>query len=325
MDAVLLIPLFASIAITAIFLPFWITRAQGAGLTGKDIHKNAQSSVAEAGGVVVLAGFVGGILSYIAIQTFFFDSFSITTPLFALLSTVLIAGVIGFTDDILGWKIGLTRRVRILLLLAAAIPLVVINAGEAAMMGIDLGLFYPLLFVPLGVVGATATFNFLAGYNGLEAGQGIILLGGLSYVLYHTGAHWLSFCALLMVFSLFVFHHYNSFPAAVFPGDSLTYSVGALIASLAILGNIEKIAVFFFLPYVLEVCLKLRGGLRKESFSTLNEDGSLSLRYGKVYGLEHAALLLLQKLNIVPTEQRIVWTLYLTQLLFVLLGIVFLL
>jgi len=81
-----------------------------------------------------------------------------------------------------------------------------------------------------------------------------------------------------------VFYIFNKYPAKVFPGDVLTYSVGAIIAITAILGNIEKIAVFFFIPYIIEVVLKSRGRLKKASFAEVQEDGSLKNRYNKFYG-----------------------------------------
>ena len=171
----------------------------------------------------------------------------------------------------------------------------VINAGESTMMGIELGLFYPLFFIPLGIVGASATFNFLAGYNGLEASQGILILSGLALVSWFTGNNWLGFISLIMVSCLIAFFIFNKYPAKIFPGDILTYSIGALIAVIAILGNIEKIAIFFFIPYILETGLKLRGGLKKYSVAKLNSDGSLDLPYKKFYGLEHIAVYNLKK------------------------------
>ena len=77
----------------------------------------------------------------------------------------------------------------------------------------------------------------------------------------------------------------------------MTYAIGALIACIAILGNVEKIAVFFFIPYILETILKLRGKLKKQSFGKVNEDGSLEVPYKKFYGLEHIAIHILKKLK----------------------------
>ena len=91
---------------------------------------------------------------------------------------------------------------------------------------------------------------------------------------------------------------------------------------MAILGNFEKIAIFFFIPYILEMVLKLRGNLVKQSFGKPNPDGSLSLRYDKIYGLEHLSIFLLQKLNIKPTEKKVVCSLWAFQILIIILGFI---
>ena len=92
---------------------------------------------------------------------------------------------------------------------------------------------------------------------------------------------------------------YNKYPAKIFPGDVLTYSIGALIAIMAILGNFERIAIFFFIPYIFETFLKLRGKLEKYSFASPKEDGSLELAYDKIYSLNHFAIWFLKKFKIV--------------------------
>src|SRR5207237_447238 len=88
---------------------------------------------------------------------------------------------------------------------------------------IDLGIIYSLLLVPLAIIGTSTTFNFLAGFNGLEAGQGIIILSALGVLAFFTGSHWLTLVAFCMVASLLAFLFFNFSPAKVFPGDVLTY------------------------------------------------------------------------------------------------------
>ena len=180
------------------------------------------------------------------------------------------ASGIGFVDDLLGWqKGGLSRRSRILLVAISAIPLMVINAGvqQISLFGVELniGIIYALILIPIGIVGATTTFNFLAGFNGLEAGLGIITIAGLSIVSFFTGNSWLTVIGLCMCASLIGFLVYNKFPAKIFPGDVMTYGIGSIIGVMAILGNFEKITVFFFIPYIIEVILKSRGKLLKYS------------------------------------------------------------
>jgi len=201
----------------------------------------------------------------------------------------------------------------------------VINAGDSAVMLpflglVNLGLLYPLILIPLGIVGAATTFNFLAGWNGLEAGQGIIVLTGLSVVAYFTGNSWLGFIGVCMILALLGFLFFNWFPARVFPGDVLTYPIGGLIAIMAILGNFERVALFFFIPYILEVILKLRGGLIKQSFGKPNKDNSLEQPYSKIYGLEHLAIKILNRFT-QATEKKVVLLIYAFQIGIIILGL----
>jgi UDP-N-acetylglucosamine--dolichyl-phosphate N-acetylglucosaminephosphotransferase len=189
-------------------------------------------------------------------------------------------------------------RSRLILILFSAIPLMVINAGSSVVLGINIGLLYPLLAIPIGFVGATTTYNFLAGYNGLEARQGILILSALAFVAYIRGESWLSLIALIMVASLFAFYIFNKYPSKVFAGDIMTYSIGAMIAAIAILGGLELIAILFFIPYIIETILKSRGKLKKYSFGKPNPDGSLDLAYDKIYGLEHLAIKILKKIKL---------------------------
>jgi len=261
-------------------------------------------NVAGSGGIVVVIAFVIGILYYVAVRTFIFEDInSVSLEIFSLLSVVLILAIVGIIDDMFGWRNkGLSRRSRIFLAFVASVPLVVINAGSSMVNvpffgNMDLGILYPLVLIPIGIAGATTTYNFLAGFNGLEAGQGILILGFLSYVAYITGSAWLALIGLIMVASLVGFLYYNKYPAKVFPGDSLTWSIGALIAGMAILGSFEKIAIFIFTPYIIETVLKSRGKLVKHSFAKPNKDGSLEMPFKKIYGLEHAAIYVLKRLK----------------------------
>ena len=99
----------------------------------------------------------------------------------------------------------------------------------------------------------------------------------------------------------------------------MTYSIGALIAAMAILGNFEKIAIIVFIPYIIEVFLKSRGGLKKHSFGKSNKDGSLSMPYNKIYGLEHLAIFILNKMG-KATEKKVVYLIYAFQILFILIA-----
>lgn len=325
---ILLIPLLAGFFITLFLMPFWIRKAKQINLLWDDMNKVKSEKVAGSGGLIVILGFIIGTFLFIAYRIFYLHTYDDLIEIFSALTVILLVAGIGLVDDLFGWQRGgLSIRSRLVLVLFAAIPLIAINAGKSALSlpflgNIDIGIFYPLILIPLGIVGATTTFNFLAGFNGLEAGQGILLLSALSIVAYFTGNSWLSVIALCMVASLLAFLLFNFTPARVFPGDVLTYAVGALIAIMAILGNFERIAVFFFLPVIIEVFLKGRGGFVKQSFGKPNNDGTLDLKYNKIYGLTHLSIFLLKKWNIKSTERNVVYLIWAFQLLVIMIGFI---
>ncbi|MBI2145842.1 hypothetical protein HYU22_00700 [Candidatus Woesearchaeota archaeon] len=321
-------PLFAAIfIITWLIIPFWIRRAQKAGLIGKDVHKKNLPQIAEMGGVTVLLSFILGVMGYVAMRIFIFKAETNITAILAILSAILIAGTIGIIDDILGWKIGLRQWQKPLLTLLVAMPIMAINAGSHVISlpwlgSIDLGILYPLLVIPAFIMVGTNGFNMLAGYNGLEAGQGIIILSTLGYLSYVTGSSWMAVVSFCMVFALLGFWIYNRYPAKIFPGDTLTYTVGALAAAIAIMANLQRVFLILFIPYILEFFLKLRGKFQKESFAKVQDDGSLTNQYDSIYGLEHLMILIMNKLKIKATERKAVYSLHAFQLCCVLLAVV---
>ena len=242
-----MISVLVSFLLTVILLPKWIRVCRKVGLLWEDMNKFGHpKNVASSGGIVVVMSFIFGVLTYVALKTFVFGGTVRALEIFALLSMVLILGIVGLVDDLLGWKHGgLSMKARLLLAVAASVPLVVINAGVHSMnvpfFGVvNFGIWFPLVIIPLAVAGVSTTYNFLAGFGGLEAGQGILVLGFLSFVAYVSGSPWLAVVGLCMVGALVGFYIFNMAPAKVFPGDSITYSIGALIAGMAILGNFES-------------------------------------------------------------------------------------
>jgi UDP-N-acetylglucosamine--dolichyl-phosphate N-acetylglucosaminephosphotransferase len=327
-NQILLTSLLASFLTTLVLMPFWIRKVKNLGLVWPDKNKYHSPKIAGSGGVITVLGFIVGVFIYIAYRTFYLNSFPFFIEIFAMLTTVLLLLGIGLIDDLFGWqKGGLRRRHRLLLAALAALPLMAINAGKSAValpfLGtVDLGLLYPLLIIPIGIAGATTTFNFLAGYNGLEAGQGAILLSSLALVAFLTGSPWLAIVTLAMVASLLAFLLFNFYPAKIFPGDSLTYAVGGLIAVVAILGDFERIALFFFIPYAMETILKIRGKLVNQSFGQPKKDNTLTLKYEKIYSLNHLSIYIMEKIGIKPTERKVVFSIWIFQLLIILIGFI---
>ncbi|MCW4002131.1 MAG: hypothetical protein NWE97_02970, partial [Candidatus Bathyarchaeota archaeon] len=207
----------------------WIGSARDAGLVGKDMNKYEKTLVTRSGGIAVALVICFSLLTYIFLKTFYWNTTTHLVEVFAISATALLACFIGFTDDILGWKRGLTQFQKFLLTIPIALPLTVINAGYSTMeipiLGtVDFGLVYPLLLVPVGVIGAANGFNLLAGYNGLEAGMGLIVFTTFGVTGLIVEKYWISLIAFVVSASLLAFLYFNWYPSKVFPGNSFTYS-----------------------------------------------------------------------------------------------------
>ncbi len=306
MEIVLLVCFIVAFLTTYLLTPLWIRAVKKVGLVGKDLNKFDRPEVAEFGGITVVAGFMAGVLIYIGLTTFYFHFEPGDTNLILILagiSTLLGITIVGMLDDILGWKTGLKQWQKPLLTIPAALPMMAVNAGHSTMAvpffgTVNFGILYPLVIIPLGIAGASNGFNMLAGFNGLEAGLGAVILGFLGYVAWQAGNSWVAMLSISMVFALLAFLFYNWYPAKIFPGDTLTYSVGALIASVAILGNMEKIAMILFSLYFVEFLIKAKTKFKGECFGKPEEDGSLSVPGEKVESVTH----LMMKLGLKKEE-----------------------
>ena len=299
-------------------------------LVVKDLHKEGTPLVPRSGGLAVVIGFMAGIMSFLFFFTFVardqaWLTESSLTLLFAAVLTIFIITFIGFIDDLLMVQSeqrrlpgGLRQWQKPLLTLAAAIPLMVVNAGTSILIvpffgHVDFGLLYPLLLVPLAVVGAANMVNLFAGFNGLESGLGLIYLASLGAYAYVHERHLAVIIALVTFAALLAFHLYNKVPAKILSGDSLTYLLGAVLATIAIIGNLEKATVIISLPFFIEFFLKLRGKFKMQTVGYLKQ-GKIHSRYTQVYSLPHFFTRTGKF-----TERQVVYFMYMIQLFFAVL------
>jgi UDP-N-acetylglucosamine--dolichyl-phosphate N-acetylglucosaminephosphotransferase len=250
------------------------------GYLGKDMNKYNKPKVAELGGAVVFLGYSFGIFGAIFLATYM-NAFKIDLSfLLAGFCTIAMICFVGLIDDIIGWKKGIRQWQHALFPIIAALPLMAIKAGETTMNlpiigGIDLGIFYALLIIPIGVTGASNAFNMLAGFNGLEAGQGIILTLTLTIIALLSGQITAALLGIAMIGALIAFLRFNWFPAKIFGGDSLTLMVGANLAVMSILGNMESVGVIIIGLFAIEFIIKAKHAFQSECFGTPNKNGQL--------------------------------------------------
>ena len=286
-----------SFIVTLIATPILIRYLNRIGLQVKDQNKENKPLVPISGGLAVISGILVGLMFYIFVLTFTYNDKTQFSLIFASLTTILLITFIGFMDDLIINKtkdssVGLKQWQKPFLTLIAAIPLMVINAGVSKMAVpffgiIDFGLLYPLLLIPIGVVGASNMVNLLAGINGLETGMGVVYFSMLGLYAYFNIRFEAAAISIIIVGSLIAFYYFNKFPAKILPGDSLTYLLGASIAIVAIIGNIERAALIISIPFIIEFILKARSKFKAQSYGTYVNGKIQSLYQNKIYSLIH--------------------------------------
>jgi UDP-N-acetylglucosamine--dolichyl-phosphate N-acetylglucosaminephosphotransferase len=235
-----------------------IPRLKRFGFTGKDMHKPNKPEIAEMGGISIVAGLTAGVLLAIMIDTFTGVCTFNPLHLLSALTTVYAIAFIGLIDDLLD----IPQWLKAGLPLLASIPLVVVAMGTTTMsipfIGvIDLGLFYIFVLIPIGVAVAANLTNMLAGFNGMETGMGIIIFSCMSILALHQGNIEMLALFVPMLGALLGFIPFNIFPSKAFLGDVGTLTIGAVLATGVIIGNLETVGALILLLYVIDFLIKL--------------------------------------------------------------------
>ncbi|KAI0981989.1 hypothetical protein GJ496_003051 [Pomphorhynchus laevis] len=178
--------------------------------------------------------------------------------------------LLGFTDDVFN----LRWRDKVLLPALASLPLLLIYfvncnetnivipklvnwlfiSGEYSSTTINLGILYYCWMAAVTIF-CTNTINILAGINGVEVGQSLIIASSIVvYNLFELPGD----CGRQHLFSLYLLVPYicttipllklNWYPASVFVGDTFCYFSGFLFATVGILGHFSKTLMMFFIP-----------------------------------------------------------------------------
>ena len=301
------VPSVLAFLVTYFATPHFIKILKLEGIVGIDLMKKEKQKIPEMGSPPIIFGFIVGIFAYIFAQQYVMKSISMQDLLYlmAAITSIIIIAFVGSLDELTclmkknegkkGFekhkRIGLTQIQQPFLMILASLPLIAVGAGEHILHlpifgSVEVGIIYPLIIIPLAVIGATNATNMLAGFNGLTAGLGVVLLSFLGVYAYLNGAFSAAMIALIFVATLVAFLFYNWYPAKIFPGG-LDYLIGGVIAIVAIIGNIEKFALLLFIPWFLELILKARSRFKAENFGVLQKDGTLKAPYKKIYSITH--------------------------------------
>ncbi len=277
-----------------LILPSVIRMLRSRGIYGIDVHKPDKPKVPKGGGFVVLFAIVTTLLVLIGATTFI-EQGNVNIGLLAALVSILMAGMIGLLDD----NLDFSNRVKIIMPLLASIPMMALNVGTTTMSipligTIDFGVVYPLVIIPLMMTFIIDSTNMYGGMNGLETG--LVCINSSAIVVYLLARPLLNIgtiadnemdaavvAAALLGASL-AFMWFNKYPAKVLPGDVGRLPMGATIAAALILGNMDRMAIVLYIPYLINFLMYLiyriyvkKRGIEYIKFATPREDGTLEV------------------------------------------------
>ncbi|UJR09659.1 hypothetical protein I4U23_013893 [Adineta vaga] len=250
-------------------------------LWGYDLNKrnSRERKIAESQGVIAAGIFL--VLMFVMIAIVFsehlhpesdFPNHKFVEYLAALLSICCMV-LLGFADDVLD----LRWSVKLLLPMIASLPLLLVYFANYHSTTIilpkpvrpylgqqwNLGFLY-YIYMSMVAVFCTNAINILAGVNGLEVGQSIIIAGS---ILIFNLIELQGICFEEHLFSLYFMIPFiactmpillrNWCPAEIFVGDTLCYFAGMTFAVVGIIGHFSKTMLLFFIPQIVNFLLSV--------------------------------------------------------------------
>lgn len=224
---------------------------------------NKKSGIPTMGGLIfILSTFITVVVLLLTDKLEFSSNMGITLLVF------LGYALIGFIDDFLSLKRknnnGLSNLQKLFLQLIIAIVFFVIflhYGGKPVLeiytlnIRIDMGYLYGL-FLLIVLVGSSNAVNLTDGLDGLAGGLAVIaflslgiIAWGSTWVVGHEG---LAILCFIITGAVFGFLFYNAHPAKVFMGDTGSLSLGATLATIAILTDHELTLLVIAGVYVVE-------------------------------------------------------------------------
>jgi UDP-N-acetylglucosamine--dolichyl-phosphate N-acetylglucosaminephosphotransferase len=276
-----LIAVIGAFALTFGSIPVIKRYTYDAQLHGRDInkpHRPKNERVPESLGVVCGVSYLIVVIVYqvyLASRTPAITSSNLM-EYNASLSSICFMIFLGFSDDVLN----LPWRYKLLLPTLASLPILVAYGGSTTILlpntlpllswlprTLELGILYKGYMCLLSVF-CTNSINILAGINGLEAGQsliiGVFVVVHKLLVIKDVPIELIAFndvLPLVLTFPLLAVTsallYYNWFPSTVFVGDTFCYFVGMTFAVVGIFGNFSKTLLLLFIPQIINFLYSL--------------------------------------------------------------------
>jgi phospho-N-acetylmuramoyl-pentapeptide-transferase len=211
---------------------------------------------------------MGGLVMFLAVAVPFLILSDYDEASMAVFGTAIACAFLGFLDD---WtkishkrSLGLSARWKLAIQALIAIALWYVATRGVGLddelvtrlfdAEIDLGYFYPVLIF-LVLAGASNGVNLTDGLDGLAAGCCAIVLLAYTAMTLSTGdpdIQKLSLLCACLVGAAVGFLWFNSFPAAIFMGDTGSLGLGGAIAAMAVMTQTEVLLLIIGGIFVIE-------------------------------------------------------------------------
>jgi UDP-GlcNAc:undecaprenyl-phosphate GlcNAc-1-phosphate transferase len=122
--------------------------------------------------------------------------------------------------------------------LMAVIPMVIyadLYVSSLPFLGLhDLPSGIAMAFTVFALIGVINALNHSDGLDGLAAGESLLSLGAITFLLYHSGAYFAMLIAVATIGGVLGFLRYNTYPAIVFMGDGGSQYLGFTLGFLTV-------------------------------------------------------------------------------------------
>jgi phospho-N-acetylmuramoyl-pentapeptide-transferase len=200
---------------------------------------------------------MGGLLILVATTLPFVILSSRSTEAMLVLFTTIACGAIGFVDDFMKIvkkrSLGLSGRWRMFGLLIVAAILVWVSVDVVGLpttltvplldRSFEIGIVAFFVVVFLVVSGFANAVNLTDGLDGLAAGVCAMVLLSYTAIAFVSEQRDLAIFGATLVGACVGFLWFNSFPAAVFMGDTGSYALGGAIAAMAVMTKTELLLI----------------------------------------------------------------------------------
>lgn len=236
----------ASFAITMAIIPAAIRRLEEKGIVATDYYKKDLRKVPTRGGVALLC-VVTLMLSSAMLAQHLWHTRLVTKADLVSTLVVMMFGIFGALDD----SMDIHRGLKIVFPFFLALPLTLTTNTTVMPLplvgGVDLGVFYLYLIVPLYVMVVANLVNMHSGFNGLACGLSIILMATLLVKVMMSGGDF--FMLSCMLGAALGFFWYNKYPSRIFLGNVGSFLLGAALGAAIVIHGFLVSGFIMLIPH----------------------------------------------------------------------------